>query len=67
VIETVRESLRAAGDQALWQMLCPTAIVVLFVMDIVQPWMIIALSVVVGITDALSMPLVTRIRAARQK
>jgi predicted MFS family arabinose efflux permease len=38
------------------QMLCPTAIVVLLVMGRVQPWMIIALSVVVGVTDALSMP-----------
>ena len=38
------------------QMLCPTTIVVLLVMGRVQPWMIIALSVVVGVTDALSMP-----------
>ena len=38
------------------QMLCPTAIVVLLVMGAVKPWMIIALSVVVGVTDALSMP-----------
>ena len=38
------------------QMLCPVAIVVLLVMGRMQPWMIIALSVVVGITDALSMP-----------
>jgi predicted MFS family arabinose efflux permease len=38
------------------QMLCPTAIVVLLVAGLVQPWMIIALSVVVGVTDALSMP-----------
>ena len=38
------------------QMLCPTAIVVLLVTGLVKPWMIIALSVVVGITDALSMP-----------
>ena len=38
------------------QMLCPTAIVVLLVAGLVQPWMIIVLSVVVGITDALSMP-----------
>ena len=37
-------------------MLCPIAIVVLLVTGLVQPWMIIALSVVVGITDALSMP-----------
>jgi predicted MFS family arabinose efflux permease len=38
------------------QMLCPTAIVVLLVTGLVRPWMIIVLSVVVGITDALSMP-----------
>jgi MFS family permease len=38
------------------QMLCPTAIVVLLVTGHVRPWMIIVLSVVVGITDALSMP-----------
>jgi predicted MFS family arabinose efflux permease len=38
------------------QMLCPTAIVVLLLTHRVQPWMIIALSVVVGVTDALSMP-----------
>jgi predicted MFS family arabinose efflux permease len=38
------------------QMLCPTAIVVLLIVGSVKPWMIIALSVVVGVTDALSMP-----------
>jgi MFS family permease len=38
------------------QMLCPAAIVVLLVTKRVEPWMIIALSVVVGVTDALSMP-----------
>jgi len=38
------------------QMLCPTAIVVLLLAHIVRPSMIIALSAVVGITDALSMP-----------
>ena len=38
------------------QMLCPTAIVVLLVTGLIRPWMIIVLSVVVGITDALSMP-----------
>ena len=37
-------------------MLCPTAIVILLIAGAVKPWMIIALSVVVGITDALSMP-----------
>ncbi len=38
------------------QMLCPTAIVVLLIIGAVKPWMIIVLSVVVGVTDALSMP-----------
>jgi len=38
------------------QMLCPAAIVVLLVTGTVHPWMIIVLSVVVGVTDALSMP-----------
>lgn len=38
------------------QMLCPAAIVVLLIVGGILPWMIIALSVVVGVTDALSMP-----------
>jgi len=38
------------------QMLCPTAIVALLIAGRVRPWMIIALSLVVGVTDALSMP-----------
>jgi MFS family permease len=38
------------------QMLCPIIIVVLLIAHAAQPWMIIALSLVVGITDALSMP-----------
>ena len=38
------------------QMLCPTAIVVLLLTHEIRPWMIIALSIVVGLTDALSMP-----------
>ena len=38
------------------QMLCPTLIVVLLLADAVHPWVIILLSLVVGITDALSMP-----------
>ncbi len=43
------------GFQAL-QMLCPTLLVVLLLTGAVQPWMIIVLSLVVGVTDALSMP-----------
>jgi len=38
------------------QMLCPTLIVVLLLAGAVRPWMIIVLSLIVGITDALSMP-----------
>jgi MFS family permease len=38
------------------QMLCPTVIVVLLVTGTVQPWMVVVLSLVVGITDAISMP-----------
>ncbi|MGO8913286.1 MAG: MFS transporter [Bradyrhizobium sp.] len=38
------------------EMLCPAALVVLILTGVVQPWMVVALSLVVGITDALSMP-----------
>jgi predicted MFS family arabinose efflux permease len=38
------------------QMLCPTAIVILVLTRTVHPWMIITLSMVVGVTDALSLP-----------
>jgi len=38
------------------QALCPTLIVILLLLGAVRPWMIIALSLIVGITDALSMP-----------
>jgi predicted MFS family arabinose efflux permease len=38
------------------QMLCPAAIVVLLLAHRIHPWMIVGLSVVVGVTDALSMP-----------
>jgi len=38
------------------QMLCPVILVVLLMMGTVRPWMIIVLSLVVGVTDALSMP-----------
>ena len=44
-----------AGLQAL-QMLCPTLLVVLLLAGAVKPWMVIVLSLIVGITDALSMP-----------
>ena len=38
------------------QMLCPALIVVLLLLGTVKPWIVIVLSLVVGITDALSMP-----------
>jgi len=38
------------------QMLCPVLLVVLLLTGTVQPWVVIALSLVVGVTDALSMP-----------
>jgi predicted MFS family arabinose efflux permease len=38
------------------QMLCPVLLVVLLLTGAVQPWMVIAISLVVGVTDALSMP-----------
>ena len=38
------------------QLLCPIAIVALLMTGQIRPWMIIVLSVVVGVTDALSMP-----------
>jgi len=38
------------------QLLCPILLVVLLLNGAVQPWMVIVLSLVVGITDALSMP-----------
>ena len=43
------------GFQSL-QMLCPIAVVALIAAETVQPWMVIALSLVIGVTDALSMP-----------
>lgn len=44
-----------AGFQSL-QMLCPTLIVALLLLGGARPWVIILMSLVVGITDALSMP-----------
>ena len=38
------------------QMLCPIAIVALLLAHGLQPWMVIACSLVIGVTDALSMP-----------
>jgi predicted MFS family arabinose efflux permease len=38
------------------QMLCPALLVVLLLTNAVEPWIVVALSLVVRITDALSMP-----------
>jgi len=38
------------------QMLCPTLLVVLLLTGTARPWMVIVISGVVGVTDALSMP-----------
>ncbi|MDR3451695.1 MAG: MFS transporter [Rhodoferax sp.] len=38
------------------QMLCPVLLVALILSGRIQPWMVIVLSLVVGVTDALSMP-----------
>ena len=38
------------------QMLCPVLLVLLILNGRIQPWMVIGLSLVVGVTDALSMP-----------
>jgi predicted MFS family arabinose efflux permease len=38
------------------QMLCPVLLVVLLLTGTVQPWVVIVMSLVVGVTDALSMP-----------
>jgi predicted MFS family arabinose efflux permease len=44
-----------AGFQSI-QMLCPIVIVAMLLAGVAHPWAIIVLSLVVGITDALSMP-----------
>lgn len=38
------------------QMLCPILLVGLLLANKVEPWMVVALSLIIGITDALSMP-----------
>jgi MFS family permease len=38
------------------QMLCPVLVVALLLAGAVEPWMVIVLSLVIGVTDALSMP-----------
>jgi len=38
------------------QMVCPVVLVALLLTGLVRPWMVIGLSAIVGVTDALSMP-----------
>ncbi|HEV2186263.1 MAG TPA: MFS transporter, partial [Stellaceae bacterium] len=38
------------------QMLCPATLVALLLIGTVRPWVVIALSLIVGVTDAVSMP-----------
>jgi MFS family permease len=38
------------------QMMCPVALVALLLTGMIEAWMVVALSLVVGVTDALSMP-----------
>jgi MFS family permease len=56
VLADRRDRRRVIATFQSLQMLCPTLIVVLLLRGAVRPWMVILLSLVVGITDALSMP-----------
>lgn len=47
---------RIIGTLQSIQMLCPLAVLALLLAHEIQPWMIISLSFVVGVTDALSLP-----------
>jgi MFS family permease len=38
------------------QMMCPVVLMALLVAHLVEPWMVVTLSLIVGVTDALSMP-----------
>ena len=51
-----RDRRRTIAVFQSFQALCPVLLVVLLLTGTVQPWVVIALSLVVGITDALSMP-----------
>ena len=56
ILADLADRRRIIGICQSLQMLCPSLLVVLLLTGTVRPWMIIALSLVVGITDALSMP-----------
>lgn len=43
-------------DFQSFQMLCPILVVVLLMQGSLHPWMVVVLSLVIGVTDALSMP-----------
>jgi MFS family permease len=38
------------------QMMCPVIIIILLMAHLIEPWMVVSLSLIVGVTDALSMP-----------
>jgi MFS family permease len=38
------------------EMMCPVTLVVLLLSHLVEPWMVVILSLIVGVTDAMSMP-----------
>ncbi len=38
------------------EMMCPVTLVILLLAHLVEPWMVVTLSLIVGITDAISMP-----------
>ena len=40
----------------LIQMLCPIILVLMLFLQLISPWMIVCLSLIIGVTDALSMP-----------
>ena len=56
ILADVSDRRRVIATCQSIQMLCPTLLVAFLLTGIVHPWLVIALSLVVGITDALSMP-----------
>ncbi|HUA33540.1 MAG TPA: MFS transporter [Candidatus Binataceae bacterium] len=56
VLADTRDRKKVIATFQSIQMLCPALLIVLILTGTVRIWMIIALSLIVGITDALSMP-----------
>lgn len=56
ILADVSDRRRVIATCQSIQMLCPTLLVVFLLTGTVEPWIVIALSLIVGITDALSMP-----------